>query len=71
MDRSKKVYYLRDNSRHELYSVEIMASLQEKAVFVINNVSKLDTGEYSLHVRRVGYRDLHNEIDIIVITGGK
>ncbi|XP_028419022.1 uncharacterized protein LOC114544638 [Dendronephthya gigantea] len=68
MDGSKKVHYRQDNSRHELYTVEIEPSLQEKAVFTINNVSKLDDGEYSLHVRRVGYRDLHNEINVIVIT---
>ena len=71
MDQSKNVYqYVKDNLRHELLSVENMIDFQEKAVFVINNVSKADSGKYSLHVRRVGFRDLYNEITIVVSSGG-
>ncbi|XP_028401952.1 uncharacterized protein LOC114524921 [Dendronephthya gigantea] len=69
MDLLKKIYYLKDNSRHELSSIVNQTSFQEIAVFIIHNVSKVDSGEYSLHVRRLGYSDLHNEIKIIVITG--
>ena len=71
MDLLKKVYYLKDNSRHELSSAENKTTFQEKAVFTIHNVSTVDSGEYSLHVRRLGYSDLHNEIEVIVITGGR
>ncbi|XP_028390754.1 uncharacterized protein LOC114515655 [Dendronephthya gigantea] len=71
MGQSKKVYqYVKDNSRHELWSAENLIDFQEKAVFVINNVSKADGGEYSLHVRRLGYSDLHNEITLVVTSGG-
>ncbi|XP_028390783.1 uncharacterized protein LOC114515683 [Dendronephthya gigantea] len=64
----KKIYYLKDNSRHELLTVKNSTGFHNKAVFVINNVSKSDGGEYSLHVRRVGYSDLHSDVTILVNT---
>ena len=71
MDLLKKIYYLKDNSRHELSSIKSRTGFHEKAVFFINNVSKGDSGEYSLHVRRVGYSDLHSDVTVVVNTAGK
>ena len=71
MDLLKKIYYLKDNSRHELSTIENSTGFHEKAVFVINDVSKVDGGKYSFHVRRVGYSDLHSDVTIIVNTAGR
>ena len=45
-------------------------SVQEKTVFIINNVSETDGGEYSLHIRREGKVDLHSEVKLIVKSLG-
>ncbi|XP_028390722.1 uncharacterized protein LOC114515627 isoform X3 [Dendronephthya gigantea] len=66
IDVLEKVNYARDNSKHELFSVKKKARFQARAIFVINNVSEADDGEYSIRIRRIGYRDLHNEVKIFV-----
>ncbi len=72
MDVSKTVHYLKDNnSKHELQSIENKTSFQEKIVFIINNASEADSGEYSFHVRREGHSDLHNEVKVICETTSK
>ena len=71
MDVSKNVHNLKDNLRHELQSIENKTSFQEKIVFIINNASEADSGEYSLHVRREGHSDLHSEVKVICKTTSK
>ena len=71
MDVSKNVHYLKDNLRHELQSIENKTSFQEKIVFIINNASEADSGEYSFHVRREGHSDLHSEVKVICETTSK
>ena len=71
MDVSKTVHYLKDNLRHELKSIENKTSFQEKIVFIINNASEADSGEYSFHVRREGHSDLHSEVKVICETTSK
>ena len=68
MDLSKTVYYLKDNLKHELRSIVNKTSFEEKTIFIINNVSTTDGGTYSLHVRREGHRDLHSEVQVIVMS---
>ncbi|CAB4033103.1 Hypothetical predicted protein [Paramuricea clavata] len=68
MDLSKTVHYLKDNSRHELCSVENKTSFEEKTVFIINNVTKADSGAYSLHIRREGDSDLQSEVKVVIKT---
>lgn len=70
MDSSKNVYYRKNNSRHELFSFKNKTSFQEKIVFIINDVSETDSGEYSLHIRREGENDLHSEVKVFVKSSG-
>ena len=71
MDLSKTVHYLKDNSRHELCSVENKTSFEEKTVFIINNVTKADSGAYSLHIRREGDSDLQSEVKVVIKIIGR
>ena len=72
MDLSNNVHYRKNNSKHELFSFKDKTSVQEKTtVFIINNVSETDGGEYSLHIRREGKVDLHSEVKLIVKSLGE
>jgi hypothetical protein len=70
MDMSNTVHYLKDNLKHELRT-ENETSFQQKTIFIINNASRVDSGLYSLHIRRSGHSDLDSEVQVIVKTTGR
>ena len=70
MDLSNTVHYLKDNLKHELRT-ENETSFQQKTIFIINNASRVDSGLYSLHIRRSGHSDLDSEVQVIVKTTGR
>ncbi|XP_028401806.1 hepatocyte growth factor receptor-like [Dendronephthya gigantea] len=63
MDVTGKIYYYKANrSRHNVSWSKENGSI----VFSIMNISMADGGHYTLEIRRVGYADFQNTVNVIV-----